>query len=82
VINGRKPFSENMPNISFAQAATTLGVTGLQLNPQMCNPACPAPTANPCTGIAAITFDHAAITSFAATMASAAARGWKVARRQ
>jgi hypothetical protein len=66
-----------MPNISFAAAAAALGLNGLQLNALMRNPACPAPTANG-GSVATITFDQAAITALAATLATARANGWKV----
>jgi hypothetical protein len=56
-----------MPNISLPAAASQLGVTATQMLLLMRNPACPPPTANPGSGIGAITFNQAAITTFAAT---------------
>jgi hypothetical protein len=66
-----------MPNISYAAAAAALGVSGRQLNALMRNPACPAPTAN-AGSVATITFDQAAVTAFAATLATVKANGWKI----
>jgi hypothetical protein len=69
---------KTIPNVSLLAAASQLGISGGQMLSLIKNPACPAPTANPGTGISAISFDQAAITTFAATMAAAKSNGWRV----